>query len=56
MSRFVDTQIPHIPIRGAGVPAGDYYTLPTTSWMPYAWATNIVANVQYIIVPSRLNE
>ncbi len=42
MSRFVDTQIAHIPVRGAGVPAGGYYTLPTTSWMPYAWSTNNV--------------
>jgi len=42
MSRFVDTQIAHIPIQGAGVPAGDYFTLPTTSWMPYTWSTNNV--------------
>ncbi|MFL6332640.1 MAG: DUF4450 domain-containing protein [Pyrinomonadaceae bacterium] len=42
MSRFVDTQIAHIPVRGAGVPAGTYYTLPTTSWMPYTWSTNNV--------------
>jgi hypothetical protein len=42
MSRFVDTQIAHIPIHGARIPAGDYYTLPTTSWMPYTWSTNNV--------------
>lgn len=42
MSRFVDTQIANIPVHGAGVPAGDYYTLPTTSWMPYTWSTNNV--------------
>jgi hypothetical protein len=42
MSRFVDTQIAHIPVHGPGVPAGDYYTLPTTSWMPYTWSTNNV--------------
>jgi len=45
MSRFVDTQIPHIPIEGPGVPAdpaGDYFTLSTTSWMPYTWSTNNV--------------
>lgn len=42
MARFVDTQIPHIPIQGANVPNGDYYTLSTTSWMPYAWSTNNV--------------
>jgi Domain of unknown function (DUF4450) len=42
MSRFVDTQIAHIPVHGARIPAGDYYTLPTTSWMPYTWSTNNV--------------
>lgn len=42
MSRFVDTQIPHIPIRGANMPSGDFYTVSTTNWMPYAWSTNNV--------------
>jgi hypothetical protein len=36
MSRFVDTQLAHIPV------AGRYYTLPTTSWMPPIWSTNNV--------------
>ncbi|HRH44933.1 MAG TPA: hypothetical protein PKY82_25065, partial [Pyrinomonadaceae bacterium] len=42
MSRFVDTQIPHIPIRGVNMPSGDFYTVSTTNWMPYAWSTNNV--------------
>jgi len=42
MSRFVDTQIAHIPVHGPAVPKGTYYTLPTTSWMPYTWSTNNV--------------
>ncbi len=42
MSRFVDTQIPHIPLRGPGIPTGDFYTLSTTSWMPYIWSLNNV--------------
>ena len=42
MARFVDTQNAHIPIHGPGVPLGDYFTLPTTSWMPYTWSTNNV--------------
>jgi hypothetical protein len=42
MSRFVDTQNARIPIHGSGIPAGDYFTLPTTSWMPYTWSTNNV--------------
>lgn len=41
MSRFVDTQIAHIPLRGAGVSDGNF-TLPTTSWMPYTWSLNNV--------------
>jgi hypothetical protein len=41
MSRFVDTQIAHIPLRGPGVPDGNF-TLPTTSWMPYTWSLNNV--------------
>jgi hypothetical protein len=42
MTRFVDTQLPRIPLRGSGVPAGDWFTLPTTTWMPYVWSTNNV--------------
>lgn len=42
MSRFVDTQIAHIPIHGPQIPQGLYYTLPTTNWMPYTWSTNNV--------------
>lgn len=41
MARFVDTQIPHFPLEGVGVPPGNF-TLSTTSWMPYTWSTNNV--------------
>jgi len=41
MSRFVDTQLAHIPLLGPGVPDG-CFTLPTTSWMPYTWSLNNV--------------
>jgi hypothetical protein len=41
MTRFVDTQIAHIPLRGPGVPEG-CFTVPTTSWMPYTWSLNNV--------------
>jgi hypothetical protein len=41
MSRFVDTQIARFPLRGQGVPEG-CDTVPTTSWMPYAWSLNNV--------------
>ncbi len=41
MSRYIDTQIPHLPIRGPGVPEG-YATVSTTDWMPYTWSLNNV--------------
>lgn len=41
MTRFVDTQIARFPLRGPGVPEGNY-TMPTTSWMPYTWSLNNV--------------
>ncbi len=41
MSRFVDTQIARIPVRGPNVPEGNF-TIPTTSWMPYTWSLNNV--------------
>ncbi|MCB0588645.1 MAG: DUF4450 domain-containing protein, partial [Phaeodactylibacter sp.] len=40
--RFIDTQIPHIPVRAGGAPDG-LYTLSTTNWMPYTWSVNNVA-------------
>ncbi len=42
MTRFVDTGLPHFPVRGSGVPAGNY-TISTTSWMPFTWSLNNVA-------------
>ncbi len=41
MMRQVDTEIPRLPVRGPGVPAG-LYTLSTTHWMPYSWSINNV--------------
>ncbi|HWA09735.1 MAG TPA: DUF4450 domain-containing protein [Opitutaceae bacterium] len=40
--RYVDTQIAHIPVKGPGVPAGDWYVLPTSNWQPYEWSLNNV--------------
>lgn len=42
MSRFVDTQLAQIPMKGPGVPAGNH-TVATTDWMPYMWSVNNVA-------------
>ncbi|WP_207427037.1 DUF4450 domain-containing protein [Pedobacter sp. SYSU D00535] len=41
--RYVDTQIPHIPIQATGLPNKNYYTLSTTNWQPYDWSINNVA-------------
>ncbi|MES2374911.1 MAG: DUF4450 domain-containing protein [Bacteroidota bacterium] len=40
--RYVDADIPHIPIKAKGLPDG-YYTLSTSNWMPYSWSLNNVA-------------
>ncbi|EHQ24240.1 DUF4450 domain-containing protein [Mucilaginibacter paludis] len=39
--RYVDNNIPHIPIRVKGIPDG-FYTMSTTNWMPYDWSLNNV--------------
>jgi hypothetical protein len=41
--RYVDTQIPHIPIKNSDLPGEDLYTLTTSNWMPYTWSVNNVA-------------
>jgi len=41
--RYVDTEIPHIPITANGL-EGNYFTLSTTNWMPYAWSINNVGS------------
>lgn len=46
--RYVDTEIPHIPIMAEGMPEGDYYTLSTTNWMPYTWSVNNVAMAEVL--------
>lgn len=41
-TRYVDTQIPHIPVRAEGLEEG-YETISTTNWLPYSWSVNNVA-------------
>ncbi|MCD7710790.1 MAG: DUF4450 domain-containing protein, partial [Porphyromonadaceae bacterium] len=41
-TRYVDTEIPHIPVKADGL-EGEYATLATTTWMPYMWSINNVA-------------
>ena len=43
MTQYIDKNIPHIPVWAKGLPAGNYYTLATTNWMPYTWSINNVA-------------
>jgi hypothetical protein len=43
MLRYVDTKIPHIPIRVSGLNDSTLYTLSTTNWQPYTWSLNNVA-------------
>lgn len=40
--RYVDQEIPHIPVKATGLPNGQYYTLSTSNWMPYTWSINNV--------------
>ncbi|SFC28236.1 protein of unknown function [Parapedobacter composti] len=41
--RYIDTQIPHIPVRARGLEDTTLYTLSTTNWQPYTWSVNNVA-------------
>jgi hypothetical protein len=41
MTRAVDREIPHLPVRGPGVPEG-LHTLAESNWMPYQWSVNNV--------------
>lgn len=40
--RYVDTEIPHIPIRAKGLKNEDFFTLSSSNWMPYEWSLNNV--------------
>jgi Domain of unknown function (DUF4450) len=43
MTLDVDRRIPHLPVRGPGVPTdAAYEVLSTTDWMPYTWSANNV--------------
>lgn len=42
-TRYVDTQIPHIPVEGKGLKDEGYATISTTNWLPYSWSINNVA-------------
>ncbi len=46
--RYVDAEIPHIPVRAAGLPDEGYYLLSTTNWQPYDWSINNVAMAEVL--------
>jgi hypothetical protein len=39
---YIDTDIPHIPVRAAGLEDTTLFTLSTTNWQPYTWSINNV--------------
>lgn len=41
--RYIDNEIPHIPIKAIGLKDEGYYSLSTSKWMPYMWSLNNVA-------------
>ncbi|UZR98831.1 DUF4450 domain-containing protein [Chondrinema litorale] len=41
--RYVDTQIPHIPVEAKGLPENTFQLVSTTNWIPYTWSINNVA-------------
>lgn len=41
--RYIDEQIPHIPVSAEGLKEKNLYVLSTTNWQPYTWSVNNVA-------------
>jgi hypothetical protein len=41
-TRYIDNEIPHIPVRAKGLDNDGYYVLSTSNWMPYEWSINNV--------------
>ncbi len=46
--RYLDTQIPHIPVRAVGLKDEGWTTIATSNWMPYEWSVNNVAQEEVI--------
>jgi hypothetical protein len=42
MARYVRRSLPFLPVRGPGVPAGEFGMYATSTWMPYTWSINNV--------------
>lgn len=41
--RFVDNEIPHLPVKAEGLPFNDLQLVSTSNWQPYTWSVNNVA-------------
>lgn len=42
-TRYVDTEIPHIPVKAEGLKENNLFVLSTSNWQPYTWSVNNVA-------------
>ncbi|MFV0536674.1 MAG: DUF4450 domain-containing protein [Dysgonomonas sp.] len=42
-TRYIDNEIPHIPVLARGLEDEGYQTVSTTNWVPYSWSINNVA-------------
>ncbi|HEY8689600.1 MAG TPA: DUF4450 domain-containing protein [Chitinophagaceae bacterium] len=40
--KYIDNNIPHIPVKANGLDKKDLYVLSTTNWEPYEWSLNNV--------------
>ncbi|MEO9032881.1 MAG: DUF4450 domain-containing protein [Ginsengibacter sp.] len=40
--KYIDNDIPHIPVLANGLPDQNMYVLSTTNWQPYTWSLNNV--------------
>ena len=41
--QYINSSIPHIPVKAKGLAENDLYVLSTTNWQPYTWSLNNVA-------------
>ena len=42
-TRYIDTELPHIPVLAKNLPDDTNYLVATTNWQPYIWSINNVA-------------
>lgn len=43
VTNYVDTYIPHIPVKATGLDAADLAVIATSNWQPYTWSVNNVS-------------